>query len=79
MVGLFAAWVGLLALLAASVVVNYHWGANFLTLLLNAIVLLLLVLGLVVGLVLVLLGDVCPAVETLLLGLVPANMRSLVE
>lgn len=78
-VALYAVSVVLVVLLFCCSFVNYHFGATFLTLLLTVVTVLYLLLAFVIALIMVVLGDVCPATEDLILSFVPANMKALVQ
>jgi hypothetical protein len=78
-VALYAVSVVLVVLLFCCSFVNYHFGATFLTLLLTVVTVLYLLLAFVIALIMVVLGDVCPATEDLILSFIPANMKDLVQ
>ncbi|GBF87337.1 hypothetical protein Rsub_00048 [Raphidocelis subcapitata] len=69
----------ILLLLFCALLVHYHFGVNLSTLLLLVLLVLGFLLGAVIAVVLALLGDVCPAVEPVLLSKVPSNMAPLAD
>ncbi|KAI8465065.1 MAG: hypothetical protein J3K34DRAFT_525687 [Monoraphidium minutum] len=66
-----------LAIMLCALLANFHFGTNFAVLLLLILLVLGFLLGAVVAVVLAVLGDVCPAVEPVLMSKVPANMAPL--
>ena len=69
----------MVVLLFACAMVNYHFGITFVTLLLLVLTVLYLLGALIVALVVVAVGSVCPATEVLVLSFVPSNMAGILK